>query len=101
MIGRRWVTPSSRLKPTVMIIQRHTILTSTMSFFAEHGRCILRGPYAMILQLAAPLLDRVELDRISAQTLEILQHPEDSEDRAWSPKPEWKAAFFHWLPTHR
>jgi hypothetical protein len=70
------------------------------SFWARHQRCVLRGPYAMVLQLASVALNQEERRAIAAQTAAILNHPEDFPDRIWG-GDGMVDRFMEWLGRHR
>jgi hypothetical protein len=76
------------------------ISPASESFFARHDRCILRGPYAMVLQLASVAFNREERQTLARQTAEILRHPENFPERVWG-EEEMVNRFMQWLGRHR
>lgn len=54
-------------------------------FYSENGRILLRGPYALVLQLAVAVLPRDELQALVDPAADVLRHPWQHLDRIWSP----------------
>jgi hypothetical protein len=73
------------------------------TFFAEHGRVLLRGPYAVVLKLAGLFLDEGNRTELLNNTKTIVQSPEMQEQvtRIRCDNQEIYDNFVEWVPSHR
>eukprot|EP00746_Dinoflagellata_sp_MGD_P077774 gnl/MRDRNA2_/MRDRNA2_31165_c0_seq1.p1 gnl/MRDRNA2_/MRDRNA2_31165_c0~~gnl/MRDRNA2_/MRDRNA2_31165_c0_seq1.p1 ORF type:complete len:953 (-),score=203.14 gnl/MRDRNA2_/MRDRNA2_31165_c0_seq1:124-2703(-) len=73
------------------------------TFFAEHDRVLLRGPYAQVLKLAGLFLDEGNRTKLLTETKAILQSPEMQEQaiRIRCDNQHVYDSFVDWLPAHR
>jgi len=72
----------------------------SQTFFPEHRRLLLRGPYAQVLQLAGALLDRSRREELLTQTSAIVETPREHPDRIWAASDALKDEFLGWLAQH-
>jgi len=70
------------------------------TFFAQNGRVLLRGPYAMALQLAGLLLPQSERVRVAERVESIITKPFLYPDRMWSATSSGLDTFLQWLNRH-
>jgi len=73
------------------------------TFFAEHGRVLLRGPYAHLLKAAGMFLEEKERNELSKQIKIILTQPHMQEyaDRIRCDDQKVLDSFVEWVPNHR
>jgi len=76
----------------------------SQTFFAEHRRVVLRGPYAHLLKVAGAFLEQKERIELLEKTKIILESPEDSSehaDRIRCDDEHVLDSFMDWVPKHR
>lgn len=73
------------------------------TFFAEHGRVLLRGPYAHLLKTAGMFLEMGERKAFANQTKIILTNPDMQEyaDRIHCDDQKVLDSFIDWATLHR
>mmetsp|Transcript_30111 Transcript_30111/g.70048 ORF Transcript_30111/g.70048 Transcript_30111/m.70048 type:complete len:1545 (+) Transcript_30111:66-4700(+) len=71
------------------------------TFFSEHKRVVLRGPYAHMLQLAAKLMPKAKREALLESTKKILEKPWETPDRLLASPPELLNKFLEWVAYQR
>jgi len=71
------------------------------TFFGQHRRMLMRGPYAATLAYAGGVLPRKERLLLFSTTRHILENPEDQPERIACASPFLKGSFLQWLVKNR